>query len=160
VSWWPPPAPWRLGRLFCSVVAGLGLALALVLGTVADRTSPLDHIEGVAARPTYKPGDWFEGTWTVNLQRTCPGTLTRWIESASTPDWFEWQPDLRADFQGRVRAVPKLVSYPVTAFRLPPDMPAGPASYHVVGTFRCNHIGHLLLPIVVTYPPIPFVVER
>jgi hypothetical protein len=158
---WPAfPAPWRLGRAFCAVVVALGLALAALLGTVADRVPPIDHVEGVPAVTAVRPGGWFEGTWTVNVQRVCPGTLTRWIESSGSPDWFEWQPDLQADFQGRVKSVPKLVSYPVTSFRVPPDMPAGPASYHVVGYFYCHYLSHLLMPIVVVYPPLPFTVER
>jgi hypothetical protein len=157
---WVPPRPWRFGRAYCSVVAGLGISLALVIGTVADRSPPIDHIEGAATPSVVHPGGWLEGAWTINVLRLCPGTLTRWIESGSSPDWFEWQPDLNADLQNRVRAVPKLVTYPVTSFRLPPDMPPGPASYHVVGYFRCNFIGHLFMPIVVVYPPLLFTVEK
>jgi hypothetical protein len=157
---WLPPPPWRFGKLYCLIVGLLGAVAALVIGTVADRAPPIDHIEGVAASPVVRVGDWLEGTWIVNVLRICPGTLTRWIESGSSPDWFEWQPDLKADFQGRVKTIPKLVSYPVTSFRLPSDMPAGPASYHVVGYFHCNHIGHLFMPIVVVYPPLLFTVEK
>jgi predicted alpha/beta hydrolase len=160
VRLWAGSVRWRFGRAYCLTVAALGLAAAVVFGTMAERTPPITNIQGVAATPMVRAGDWFEGTWTVNVQRLCPGTLTRWIESSRTPDWFEWQPDLKADFQGRVKSIPKLVSYPVTSFRIPSDMPAGPASYHVVGTFRCNNIGHLLIPIVVIYPPIPFTVAE
>jgi hypothetical protein len=160
VRGWIPPPPWRFGKLYCLVVADLGLVLALVLGTVADRAPPLDNIVGSPAAPVFRAGNWLEGTWTVNVLRICPGTLKRWVESGASPDWFEWQPDLQADFSGRVKTVPKLVSYPVTSFRLPSDMPAGPASYHVVGYFHCNHIGHLFMPIVVVYPPLLFTVEK
>lgn len=150
------PSDWR----FWVPVGSAGLLLAIFIGTALDRTSPIGHVEGTPAFAVLHPGDDFDGTWTAQVDRLCNGSLERWVEGGTDGDWFEWQAGLQADFAARVRTVPKLVSYPVTTFRLPPGMPPGPASYHVVGTFRCNRIGHLLFPITVVYPPIPFTVER
>lgn len=153
------PANAHSPRRVLGVVAVSALAASFIV-TAADRRAPVTVVEGEPLRETIGPGETFDGTWTVTVNRRCRATTRRWLQSLADPEWEVPLPDIDPGFRELPYDMPRTVKYPVTTFTIPAQSPEGEMTYNIEMRFVCWYWGDLLFPIIVIFPPQTFMVAR
>lgn len=142
-------------RKATAVVSAAFLGASLIV-TAADRRPPVTVVDGEPLTEEVRPGQPFDGAWTVTVNRKCSVRTRRWLQSLSDPGWETPLPEIDPGFQELQYMTPRTIKYPVTTFTIPAKAPDGEMTYNIEMVFVCWHWGDELFPIKVTYPPMTF----